>query len=209
MKVKATYRLDKELLYRLHSIAEEEGRTHTWYVSTALNQYFMRNEKNGVKFPTKHEVVKASKAVAVVVDDTADKVIDYLNSQAGTRYKHADTNRKLINARLKEYTKREVFDVITKKCAEWKGSEMEKYLRPSTLFNATKFEEYLNQKITGGNLNGQDQFKRNTKQTPIQQAATDGERLRAAIAARREHESFLGVDDQAVRTQVVDPRGCL
>tara|TARA_R110002153_G_scaffold78418_3_gene200814 strand:- start:5682 stop:6467 length:786 start_codon:yes stop_codon:yes gene_type:complete len=60
-----------------------------------------------------------------------------------------------------------------------------------------------------GNYNGQDQFKRNTKQTPIQQAATDGERLRAAIAARREHESFLGVDDQAVRTQVVDPRGCL
>jgi uncharacterized phage protein (TIGR02220 family) len=142
MKVKATYRLDKELVDRIASTSAIEGRNHTWYVSTALNQYF---DKPAGIVSQKKPV--ASKAVSVVVDDTADKVIDYLNSQAGTRYKHTATNRKLINARLKEYTKREVFDVITKKCAEWKGSEMERYLRPSTLFNATKFDEYLNQKV--------------------------------------------------------------
>jgi uncharacterized phage protein (TIGR02220 family) len=142
MKVKATYRLDKELVDRIASTSAIEGRTHTWYVSTALNQYF---DKTVVPVSQKKPVV--SKVVAVVADDTADKVVDYLNSQAGTRYKHTDTNRKLINARLKEYTKREVFDVITKKCAEWKGSEMERYIRPSTLFNATKFDEYLNQKV--------------------------------------------------------------
>lgn len=36
--------------------------------------------------------------------------------------------------------------VIDKKCVEWIGDqEMQKYLRPSTLF-AGKFESYLNQK---------------------------------------------------------------
>jgi uncharacterized phage protein (TIGR02220 family) len=171
MKVKATYRLEKELVDRIASTSAIEGRTHTWYVSTALNQYF--DKPTGIVSKKKPVV---SKAVAVVVDDTADKVIDYLNSQAGTRYKHTDTNRKLINARLKEYTKREVFDVITKKCAEWKGSEMERYLRPSTLFNATKFDEYLNQKVidkpaTGRNTPSLDSTR--TRDKTVQQQLAD------------------------------------
>jgi hypothetical protein len=33
--------------------------------------------------------------------------------------------------------------VIDKKVSEWKGTDMEQYLRPSTLFG-TKFESYLN-----------------------------------------------------------------
>ncbi|NCB45345.1 MAG: hypothetical protein EOM59_22360, partial [Clostridia bacterium] len=37
--------------------------------------------------------------------------------------------------------------VIDKKCAQWKGTDMDKYLRPSTLFNASKFEGYLNEKV--------------------------------------------------------------
>ena len=36
--------------------------------------------------------------------------------------------------------------VIKKKCDEWIGTDMEKYLRPETLFG-NKFENYLNQKI--------------------------------------------------------------
>ena len=60
-----------------------------------------------------------------------------------------------------------------------------------------------------GNYNGQNQLRRNTKQTPIQQAQTDRERLRAAIAAHREGEPFLGLDDQTVRTQVDNTRGNL
>ena len=146
MKVKATYRLDKELVDIITSTSAIEGRTHTWYVTTALKQYF--NKPTGiVSVSEKKPVAKPSKAVAVVLDDTPDKVIDYLNLQAGTRYKCGGSNRKLINARLKEFTKRDMFEVITKKCGEWRGTEMERYLRPSTLFNATKFEEYVNQKV--------------------------------------------------------------
>ena len=36
--------------------------------------------------------------------------------------------------------------VIDKKSREWLGTDMEKYLRPETLFG-TKFESYLNQQV--------------------------------------------------------------
>ena len=38
--------------------------------------------------------------------------------------------------------------VIDKKCAEWKGGDMEKYLRPETLFKRSKFESYLNEPVS-------------------------------------------------------------
>jgi uncharacterized phage protein (TIGR02220 family) len=146
--IQTAFRLDKKLVDKLKKYCETEGRSQTWVANKAFSDYLGLTQKEpaGIVSGSQKKPV-ASKAVTVVVDDTADKVIDYLNSQAGTRYKHTDTNRKLINVRLKEYTKREVFDVITKKANEWRGTEMERYLRPSTLFNATKFEEYLNQKV--------------------------------------------------------------
>lgn len=73
-------------------------------------------------------------------------IIDYLNLKASTNYKHtsADT-RKHIKARYNDGFKFEDFKtVIDKKVTEWKGTDMAKYIRPSTLFG-TKFESYLNQ----------------------------------------------------------------
>ena len=73
-------------------------------------------------------------------------IIDYLNLKVGTNYKHtsADT-RKHIKARYNDGFKLEDFKtVIDKKVTEWKGTDMAKYIRPSTLFG-TKFESYLNQ----------------------------------------------------------------
>ena len=76
-------------------------------------------------------------------------VVEYLNEKAGTSYrsKSKDT-QKHINARLAEgYTVDDFKSVIDKKCAEWKGTDFEQYLRPATLFG-TKFENYLNSKAT-------------------------------------------------------------
>ena len=69
------------------------------------------------------------------------------------RYNSTSTKTKtLIKARLKEKYELEDFKiVIDKKCKEWLGTDMEKYLRPETLFG-NKFESYLKQK-TGGNNN--------------------------------------------------------
>lgn len=73
------------------------------------------------------------------------EIIDFLNSKSGTNYKATsqDTKRH-INARVNEgFTLEDFKTVIDKKCAEWLGTDMAKYLRPSTLFG-TKFESYLN-----------------------------------------------------------------
>ncbi len=73
-----------------------------------------------------------------------DEVIDYLNEKAHTNYRHSDTSRKHIKARLNDgFSVDDCKTVIDKKCAEWLGNDMEKYLRPETLFGS-KFENYLN-----------------------------------------------------------------
>ena len=74
-----------------------------------------------------------------------NNIIDHLNAKAGTSYRASSkATQGHINARLSEgYTVEDFYTVIDKKCLEWKGTDMEKYLRPETLFGS-KFENYLN-----------------------------------------------------------------
>ena len=74
-------------------------------------------------------------------------IVDYLNEVAGTKYRPtSDKTKALITARLNEgFTLNDFKTVIKKKVDEWSGTEMQKYIRPETLFG-TKFEAYLNQK---------------------------------------------------------------
>lgn len=77
------------------------------------------------------------------------EIIDYMNRKIGANYRYeTNSTQKHITARLKEgYTLEDFQTVIDKKTAEWKGTDMEKYLRPETLFG-TKFESYLNAKTS-------------------------------------------------------------
>lgn len=76
------------------------------------------------------------------------EIIDYLNEKAGKRFKVSDKTKEHINARVNDgYTLADFRAVIEKKVAEWRGTEMDKFLRPETLFG-TKFEGYLNQNET-------------------------------------------------------------
>lgn len=71
---------------------------------------------------------------------------DYLNKVTGRSFKNIQSNQKLVAARLNAgYTKMDLKMVIDYKTFEWKGTDYEKYLQPSTLFKASKFDEYLNQ----------------------------------------------------------------
>ena len=76
-------------------------------------------------------------------------IVEYLNARAKTKYRHnTEETAKLIKARLNEnFTVDDFFTVIDKKCAEWIGTDFEKFLRPKTLFG-TKFESYLNAKTS-------------------------------------------------------------
>ena len=77
-------------------------------------------------------------------------IISYLNEKAHTKYRHSSSKTKtLIKARLNEgFTEDDFKKVIDNKTSEWLNTDMEKYLRPETLFG-TKFESYLNQKSGG------------------------------------------------------------
>lgn len=104
------------------------------------------------------------------VIEKASQVLAYLNQQANRSFKPKEsTTLKHIIARLKEGHEHQVlFDVIDLKCYEWlNDAKMCEYLRPDTLFNQTKFDNYIEQ-LTRAKQNPQ-QFKnqidgRNNKQ---------------------------------------------
>ena len=75
----------------------------------------------------------------------AIEVIEFLNEKTGRKYRASDTNLKFIMGRLKSgATVSNCRMIIAKKYREWKDDpKMIEYARPATLFNATKFEQYL------------------------------------------------------------------
>lgn len=77
-----------------------------------------------------------------------EEIIKYLNKQSGKAYRpNSDKTKRLISARLNEgFTVEDFKTVIDNKVSSWLGNkDMEKYLRPETLFSP-KFEGYLNEK---------------------------------------------------------------
>lgn len=76
------------------------------------------------------------------------EITEYLNKRTGANYRHTTNKTKdLIKARFNEgFTLENFYEVIDKKCVEWMNTDMQKYLRPETLFG-TKFESYLNQQV--------------------------------------------------------------
>lgn len=81
-------------------------------------------------------------------DDMAIGILNYLNDKACKKFQPVDSNLKLINQRLKEgHQKEDCLWVIDAKVAEWINNEkLNKYLRPATLFNAEKFNNYIGEK---------------------------------------------------------------
>ena len=114
-----------------------------------------------------------------ILNNIYSSVIDYLNEKTERigKEKYSSTStktQKLIKARLREKYEPEDFKiVIDKKCKEWLGTDMEKYLRPETLFG-NKFESYLKQK-TGSNKS----FNTHTNQKPGSSIKTERPKVTA------------------------------
>ncbi len=87
-------------------------------------------------------------------DDEAQKphveIIEYLNLKTGSKFKPSTKPYvQAIRSRLKEgYTVSDFKTVIDKKCREWQGTKLEKYLTPKTLFAPSHFDTYLNSNET-------------------------------------------------------------
>lgn len=76
------------------------------------------------------------------------KIISHLNNATGKKYKVTQKWKDLIKARWNEGQRIDDFKkVIDVKCSQWlNDSNMNKYLRPQTLFG-NKFDEYLNEYV--------------------------------------------------------------
>lgn len=143
-----------EYIYNIYEIPQKQG-----VEKQALEKQGVENQ--GVEFQgvenqgqlnTNNTITKElntnNKILCVETD-----IINYLNEKAGTRFKPIEGNTKFIKARLKDYTEEDLKSVIDKKVKEWKGTDFQKYLRPETLFNATKFESYVNGLENGDKAN--------------------------------------------------------
>lgn len=79
----------------------------------------------------------------------ATEVLAFLNERAERNYQPTDANLDLILARLKEgYTATQLRQVVVRKCRDWlKDDRMSAYLRPATLFNREKFNQYVGELV--------------------------------------------------------------
>ena len=84
------------------------------------------------------------------VDKSHFEIIEYLNLKTGSKFKPTTKPYvQAIRSRLKEgYTVNDFKTVIDKKCREWQGTKLEKYLTPKTLFAPSHFDTYLNSNAT-------------------------------------------------------------
>lgn len=132
-----------------HMDNQEDIHMHNHMGNGNENENINKKE-NGIVKKTNENIQKAT------------EVLSYLNQQANRGFKPKETTTlKLIIARLKDgHEQQTLFDIIDMKCYEWlNDAKMSEYLRPDTLFNQTKFDNYLEQ-LTRAKSNPQ-QFKNN------------------------------------------------
>lgn len=98
---------------------------------------------------TRHQTKTKSKALSSDARLQAVEVLEFLNLKARRAYRPTDVNLGLIAGRLKDgATVGDCKQVIAKKVREWGTDEkMEPYLRPATLFNQTKFDQYVGELV--------------------------------------------------------------
>jgi len=72
------------------------------------------------------------------------EILDWLNQKSGKTFRSVGTNLDLIRARLKDgITAYQLKAIVSIKADAWRGTDMAAYLRPTTLFNKTKCEQYV------------------------------------------------------------------
>ena len=93
------------------------------------------------------------------------KIISHLNSATGKKFKVTKKWKDLIKDRWNEGQRLDDFTkVIDVKSSQWLNSkEMNKYLRPATLFG-NKFDDYLNEYVKPINANADSEYERTQRE---------------------------------------------
>ena len=108
-----------------------------------LDKEYIYKKENNAKNSEEQDSPKSEPKYQQTISET----IDYLNSKTGCSFKpkNKDTQQKIIMAIKSGYTLENFKTIIDKKTKEWMGTDFQKYLRPSTLFQSGKIDSYLNQ----------------------------------------------------------------
>ncbi|HWL24324.1 MAG TPA: conserved phage C-terminal domain-containing protein [Ureibacillus sp.] len=131
-----------------HAIQSQNDCSKNTKDSIIVGQFVPQLEDKevpSIKEEFKEEVKKKNNIVEKNLD-VVTEVIQYLNKKTNRNYRiNNHTTRRFINARLKEGYKLEDFKkVINVKVKQWlHDPKMNTFLRPSTLFSPTNFENYL------------------------------------------------------------------
>jgi uncharacterized phage protein (TIGR02220 family) len=146
---------------KTHSLIKKRN---SLIITKKINQEFIENEL----IIEKPKQTKKEKTKPVDNSEIIEGVIEHLNKCTGKSYK---ANSKIaisnINARLKEgYDFDDFIKVIEIKTIKWKGSKMEDYLTPNTLFG-NKFESYLNEKLVVEKTKQDDNYEQVIKATEL------------------------------------------
>lgn len=144
-------KLEKELLKRdikNNNMSDSKESDHSPGAFKSDNNNSNKTNENTITTKSKEEKEKEKKSAKKKEKEQQIKeVVEYLNIKANRNYRPGTTKTKsLISARLKDYSVEDLKAVIDFKVSEWLENEkMNKYLRPETLFNETKFENYINE----------------------------------------------------------------
>ena len=142
-----------ELKNKVYEVVEPPTNPDNTYMDTKCIQ-------NGYNLDTQIRIDKIREeenrieTLCHVAHDDVDKshfeIIEYLNLKTGSKFKPTTKPYvQAIRSRLKEgYTVNDFKTVIDKKCREWQGTKLEKYLTPKTLFAPSHFDTYLNSNET-------------------------------------------------------------
>jgi uncharacterized phage protein (TIGR02220 family) len=102
----------------------------------------------------KEEEKKKNKETRLAPLDVTTRILADLNERAGTAYRPSGKKvRELIAVRMADgFVEADFFEVHRKKCREWLGTDMARYLTFETLYSR-KFEKYLGQPDVGPKKN--------------------------------------------------------
>ena len=129
----------------VNDLKDINSRTGTTTCAESDNESVQAETKGE---PHPEQAKKPKKAKETKADTEATEVIEYLNAKTGSSYRATtEANIKPIRARLNDnYTVEDCKRVIDSKVGQWLNNpEMNKFLRPETLFRPSKFEGYLNE----------------------------------------------------------------
>jgi uncharacterized phage protein (TIGR02220 family) len=138
-------------------IAEQQAAHHKrveaakkrWSNVHAMHEQSMSNQNQNQKGSSSKRggssKVTTQSNIVALSRDAEIRILEALNTRTKKAFRPVDAHLDLIRSRMKEgATEADCLAVIEHQAKEWLyDDDMRKYLRPETLFNRTKFAQYL------------------------------------------------------------------